>query len=125
MLESKGVKCELHTIGDETFPDGTRLPLPPVLCGYIGTDIKKKTLCVYGHLDVQPALLQDGWNTEPFKLVERDGKLYGRGASDDKGPVLAWINMIDAFQTCSAPLPINLKVILFLTDIEQLLSLSL
>lgn len=111
LLESKGVKCELHTIGDETFPDGTRLPLPPVLCGYIGTDIKKKTLCVYGHLDVQPALLQDGWNTEPFKLVERDGKLYGRGASDDKGPVLAWINMIDAFRTCSAPLPINLKFI--------------
>ncbi|OTF75109.1 cytosolic non-specific dipeptidase-like protein [Euroglyphus maynei] len=111
LLESKGVECELHMIGDETFPDGTRLQLPPVLCGFIGNDINKKTLCVYGHLDVQPALLQDGWNTEPFKLVERDGKLYGRGASDDKGPVLAWINMIDAFRTCSIPLPINLKFI--------------
>lgn len=31
-------------------------------------------MCIYGHLDVQPAALEDGWDSEPFTLVERDGK---------------------------------------------------
>ncbi|WP_300609864.1 dipeptidase [Trebonia sp.] len=43
---------------------------------------------VYGHHDVQPAELADGWDYEPFEPAERDGKIYGRGASDDKGQVL-------------------------------------
>ena len=47
-------------------------------------DPAKKTLLVYGHLDVQPAALEDGWDTEPFVLTEVDGKLYGRGSTDDK-----------------------------------------
>jgi len=34
-------------------------------------------VCVYGHLDVQPAVLEDGWDSEPFTLVERDGKSSG------------------------------------------------
>lgn len=34
-------------------------------------------MCVYGHLDVQPALLEDGWDSEPFTLVEREGKSSG------------------------------------------------
>lgn len=34
-------------------------------------------MCVYGHLDVQPAALEDGWDSEPFTLVERDGKSSG------------------------------------------------
>lgn len=34
-------------------------------------------MCVYGHLDVQPAALEDGWDSEPFTLVERDGKSTG------------------------------------------------
>src|ERR1700744_6644999 len=43
---------------------------------------------VYGHHDVQPAALDDGWDYEPFARYERDGKIFGRGASDDKGQVL-------------------------------------
>uniref|UniRef100_A0A183BVH7 M20_dimer domain-containing protein n=1 Tax=Globodera pallida TaxID=36090 RepID=A0A183BVH7_GLOPA len=54
----------------------------------MGNDKKKRTLLVYGHLDVQPAMLEDGWNTEPFELIEKEGKLFGRGSTDDKGPVL-------------------------------------
>ncbi|KAK7075443.1 Metallopeptidase M20, partial [Halocaridina rubra] len=55
-LEALGAKCELHEIGQQTLPNGSKIPLPPVLLGQLGTDPKKKTLCVYGHLDVQPAL---------------------------------------------------------------------
>ncbi len=76
---------ELVDSGMQTMPDGSTLPLPPILLAHLGEDPKKKTLCVYGHLDVQPAALEDGWDTEPFKLVEKDGKLYGRGSTDDKG----------------------------------------
>lgn len=63
-------------------------------------------------MDVQPALKEDGWNTEPFELTEIDGKLYGRGASDDKGPVLCWIHAIEAFQKLNIELPVNVKFVL-------------
>lgn len=66
---------------------------------------------MYGHIDVQPALKEDGWNTEPFVLTEKDGKLFGRGASDDKGPVLCWIHAIEGFQTIGVPLPVNVKFV--------------
>lgn len=47
---------------------------------------------------MQPALKSDGWDTEPFDLVERDGKLFGRGSTDDKGPVLGWLHAINAYK---------------------------
>lgn len=43
---------------------------------------------VYGHHDVQPAALGDGWDYQPFEPYEKDGRIFGRGASDDKGQVL-------------------------------------
>ena len=52
------------------MPDGQVIPLPPIILGSLGNDPSKKTLCVYGHLDVQPAKKSDGWNTEPFVLTE-------------------------------------------------------
>jgi Cys-Gly metallodipeptidase DUG1 len=57
------------------------------------------------------ALIGDGWNTEPFKLVvdEKSGQLIGRGSSDDKGPVLGWINILEAHKRLGLPLPVNLK----------------
>ena len=75
-----------------------KIPLPPVLMGQLGSDPKKKTLLVYGHLDVQPALKEDGWDYEPFVLTKDGDKLYGRGSTDDKGPVLGWLHVIQAFQ---------------------------
>lgn len=92
-------------------PDGAQVKLPPVIFGQLGNDPKKKTLVVYGHLDVQPAAKEDGWDTEPFELTpSADGKkLYGRGATDDKGPVLGWLHAIEAYQKCGVDLPVNLK----------------
>lgn len=66
---------------------------------------------MYGHLDVQPALREDGWDTEPFVLTEKDGKLFGRGSTDDKGPVLCWIHAIEGFQRLNIPLPVNVKFV--------------
>ncbi|KAK2569472.1 Cytosolic non-specific dipeptidase [Acropora cervicornis] len=76
-----GGEVELVDLGPQ---QGKNVHLPPALLGTLGKDSAKKTLCIYGHLDVQPANLDDGWNTEPFELTEIDGKLYGRGSTDDK-----------------------------------------
>jgi nonspecific dipeptidase len=70
-----------------------------------------KTVCVYGHLDVQPASMDDGWDTDPFVLTERDDKLYGRGSTDDKGPALSWLWIIEAYQALKVSLPVNIKII--------------
>ncbi|KAF5278144.1 hypothetical protein FQR65_LT03660 [Abscondita terminalis] len=91
--------------------DDKGVAIPPVIFGILGKDPNKKTVCIYGHIDVQPALEEDGWNSPPFTLTERDGKLYGRGSSDDKGPVLCWFQALEAFQAVSE-VPVNVKFIL-------------
>lgn len=108
-LKSLGAKVELRDIGTEKLPNGSTIPLPPVLLGSLGDDKNKQTILLYGHLDVQPALVEDGWDTNPFELTEKNGKLYGRGSSDDKGPVLGWVHAIQTYQALKIPLPVNLK----------------
>lgn len=90
--------------------DGQKIQLSPVLIGKLGNDSSKTTICLYRHLDVQPADISDGWASEPFVLTEKNGKLYGRGSSDDKGPVLGWLNAIEAYQSTGTEIPVNLKV---------------
>ncbi|KAJ7127526.1 hypothetical protein C8R43DRAFT_1027535 [Mycena crocata] len=90
--------------------DGQTLELPPALLGRIGDDPKKKTVLIYGHFDVQPAAKSDGWDTEPFVLTElEDGRLVGRGSSDDKGPVLGWVNVLQWHKESGKELPVNLR----------------
>uniref|UniRef100_A0A8C3M5C3 Peptidase M20 dimerisation domain-containing protein n=1 Tax=Geospiza parvula TaxID=87175 RepID=A0A8C3M5C3_GEOPR len=90
------------------LPDGQVLPLPPVLLGELGKDPQNPTVCFYGHVDVQPAKKEDGWDTDPYTLTEIDGNLYGRGATDNKGPVLAWINAVETFSA----MPVNFKFVI-------------
>jgi acetylornithine deacetylase/succinyl-diaminopimelate desuccinylase-like protein len=62
--------------------------LPAVCAHWPAADPTAPRVLVYGHHDVQPADLADGWDYEPFDPVESHGRMYGRGASDDKGQVL-------------------------------------
>ncbi|KAH0947724.1 hypothetical protein HN011_009282 [Eciton burchellii] len=110
-MKNLGATTELADIGKQTLPDGSEIPLPPVLLGSLGSDSKKKTVLIYGHLDVQPALKEDGWDTEPFVLTEKNGKLYGRGSTDDKGPVLCWIHALEAYKATKIDIPVNLKFV--------------
>lgn len=56
-----GAKAELVDVGTQTLSDGSVIPLPPILLGTLGNDPQKKTLLVYGHMDVQPALKVCFW----------------------------------------------------------------
>ena len=58
-------------------------------CGYIEFGEGNDLVGIIGHLDVVPALAEDGWTTPPFSPEIRNGKLFGRGSIDDKGPVIA------------------------------------
>ncbi|XP_065746532.1 cytosolic non-specific dipeptidase isoform X2 [Phocoena phocoena] len=95
-IKQLGGSVELVDIGSQKLPDGSEIPLPPILLGTLGSDPQKKTVCIYGHLDVQPAALEDG-------------KLYGRGATDDKGPVAGWMNALEAFQKTCQEVPVNVR----------------
>ncbi|KZP12927.1 CNDP dipeptidase [Athelia psychrophila] len=108
-LRSYGLETKLVELGDQEI-EGQTLKLPPAILGSIGTDPKKKTVLIYGHYDVQPADISDGWDTDPFKLtIDDKGRLIGRGSSDDKGPVLGWVNILEAHKTLGLELPVNLR----------------
>ncbi|MEU6171160.1 dipeptidase [Streptantibioticus parmotrematis] len=61
--------------------------LPAVYAEWPSGDPDAPTVLVYGHHDVQPAAREDGWDSDPFEPVVRDGRMYARGAADDKGQV--------------------------------------
>jgi len=69
----------------------------------------RPTLLIYGHYDVQPPEPLKLWTTPPFEPTVRDGDLYARGASDDKGPLMAWIAAAEAYRAVGEQWPVNLK----------------
>ncbi|HEX8725817.1 MAG TPA: dipeptidase [Gemmatimonadaceae bacterium] len=69
----------------------------------------KPTVLVYGHYDVQPADPLEKWHTPPFTPTVRDGRLYARGVSDDKGPMLIPIEVAEAYFAAAGALPLNVK----------------
>jgi acetylornithine deacetylase/succinyl-diaminopimelate desuccinylase-like protein len=71
-----------------------------------------KTLLIYNHYDVQPPEPLELWDTPPFEPSRRDGKLFGRGVSDDKGHIVARLFAIDALLDADGELPCNVKFII-------------
>lgn len=69
------------------------------------------TILVYGHYDVQPADPIDAWLTPPFEPQVRDGAIFARGASDNKGPIFSALKAIEACLAVDGALPCNVKVL--------------
>ena len=68
-------------------------------------------LLIYGHYDVQPPDPLDEWQTPPFSPDVRDGYIYARGATDDKGQFFTYIKAIDAVLRAGQKLPLNLIIL--------------
>jgi acetylornithine deacetylase/succinyl-diaminopimelate desuccinylase-like protein len=81
---------------------------PYVVAEYISNH-NKPTLTYYGHYDVQP-VDRTQWRSDPFVLQERDERLYGRGASDNKGGIVAILSTIKVFQEAGRELPVNVRI---------------
>jgi acetylornithine deacetylase/succinyl-diaminopimelate desuccinylase-like protein len=123
LLERRGARAEI--LQNE--------PGPPAVLGEILTPGAQKTVVFYAHYDGQPADPAD-WTTPPWTPTLRDGllsegarvldvttvegemaedwRLYGRSASDDKGPIIAMLAALDALRDQEIPLSVNLKVFL-------------
>src|SRR5438132_2309243 len=84
--------------------------LPYAYGQWIG-DPKKPTVFLYAHHDVQPLNFLDQWQSDAWTLTPRAGRLYGRGAADDKGAITAQLAAVSAFLKTGGSLPVNVKVL--------------
>lgn len=82
---------------------------PPTVIGETGSGAR--TLLVYDHFDVQPPDPLEEWETPPFEPVERDGHLFGRGVSDNKGNLMARLQAIEAYRATVGELPLRIRVL--------------
>jgi acetylornithine deacetylase/succinyl-diaminopimelate desuccinylase-like protein len=100
MLRARGFEVE-------TVPSGG---FPVVVAERKGDS--DKTLLIYNHYDVQPAEPLDLWTSPPFTPTLRDGRLYGRGVSDDKGHLTSRLLAIDAILDQTKKLPCRIKLVI-------------
>ncbi|MEZ4557572.1 MAG: M20/M25/M40 family metallo-hydrolase [Caldilineaceae bacterium] len=85
----------------------------PVVYGeWLGAGPSRPTVLVYGHYDVVPAEMADGWETDPFAPVVKDGRIYARGATDDKGQLFTWAKALEAYLQTDGAAPVNVKFLL-------------
>lgn len=82
---------------------------PPTIVGEQGRGAR--TLLVYDHYDVQPPDPLDEWITPPFEPALRDGRLFGRGTSDNKGNLLARLQAIEAYRATVGELPLRIRIL--------------
>jgi acetylornithine deacetylase/succinyl-diaminopimelate desuccinylase-like protein len=70
------------------------------------------TLLIYGHYDVQPPEPLEPWLSPPFEPTVRDGNLYARGATDDKGQMFTHLKAVEAWLKTAGRLPVNVKILI-------------
>jgi acetylornithine deacetylase/succinyl-diaminopimelate desuccinylase-like protein len=90
------------------------IPTPghPIVYGERIEDPSLPTILVYGHYDVQPPDPLDLWTSPPFEPQIRDGKVFARGATDDKGQVFTHLKSLEAWIRVRKRLPVNIKFVI-------------
>lgn len=95
------------TLGADVIVAPTEGNGAPVVWAEIGEG--DRTLLIYNHYDVQPAEPLELWESPPFEPAIRDGKLFARGASDDKGELVTRIHAVEAWLATQGKLPFKIK----------------
>lgn len=109
MMENAGIPAEL-------IPTASG---HPVVVGQLKADVENAPkLLIYGHYDVMPEGPLELWDSDPYEPVIRDGRLYGRGAGDNKGQLFAHIKAQQAYRKFHDKLPVNI-VYVFEGEEEQ------
>ncbi len=84
----------------------------PIVYGeWLGAGEEAPTVLIYGHYDVQPVDPLELWQSPPFEPQIRDGLIYARGVSDDKGQMFIHIKAIESMLSANGRLPVNVKLI--------------
>ena len=104
-LTTMGLNVELH----ET-------PKHPVVVAKNDHQVSRKTVLIYGHYDVQPVDPIELWDSAPFEPEIRDGRIWGRGATDNKGQMMAHVLGVEQMLKEKGELPVNL---IFLFEGEE------
>src|SRR5512143_3835639 len=100
MLNKRGFNAEIMKTGGAPVVFGER------------KGSSDRTLLIYNHYDVQPPEPLELWETPPFEPALRNGKLYGRGVSDDKGHFVSRLLAMDALLDTLGELPCNVKFVI-------------
>jgi len=109
---AKWLAAHLHALGLENTSVMPTAGHPVVYGEWLGAGLDSPTVLVYGHYDVVPAAIEDGWDTPPFEPVEKDGKIYARGATDNKGQLFIHIKALEAYLEACGEAPVNVKMLL-------------
>jgi acetylornithine deacetylase/succinyl-diaminopimelate desuccinylase-like protein len=104
--------AHLHALGLDSARVMSTAGQPVVYAEWLGAGPDKPTVLVYGHYDVVPAVMEDGWDTPPFEPVEKDGKIYARGATDNKGQLFIHMKALESYLEACGGAPVNVKILL-------------
>ena len=104
LLEQSGIHSELLRL---------KKGVAPIVYGEIKSKQNpKKTLMFYNHYDVQPAEPFDLWEFPPFSATRKGNKIFGRGATDDKGELITRIKAVEACLKTTGDVPCNIKFVI-------------
>lgn len=105
LLRSSGLRAEIRPTAGH-----------PLVLACTDSDPARRTVLIYGHYDVQPPDPLDLWDSPPFEPVERNGRIYARGSTDNKGQILAHILGVREALARHGSLPVN---VIFLIEGEE------